>query len=113
RGWARGYSCIVESSGSLSRKKDLSDVAEPLETPTEDFFLLTGRELEQTMMREEERILLPASTSHLPVEPYSMFDFSTGSSRDCSGVSRRQFLRIGGLSALGLSLPGFLRPRPA
>jgi hypothetical protein len=27
----------------------------------------------------------------------------------CDGVSRREFLRIGGLSALGLSLPAFLR----
>ena len=39
-----------------------------------------------------------------------MFDLSTGSqSADCRGVSRRQFLRVGGLSALGLSLPAFLR----
>src|SRR5262245_50057173 len=38
-----------------------------------------------------------------------MFDLTTGSSRDCSGVSRRQFLRIGGLSTLGLTLSGFLR----
>src|SRR6267142_1072680 len=38
-----------------------------------------------------------------------MLDLVTGSSRDCTGLSRREFLRIGGLSALGLSLPGFLR----
>src|SRR6184192_4024137 len=38
-----------------------------------------------------------------------MLDLVTGSSRDCTGLSRRQFLRIGGLSALGLSLPGFFR----
>ena len=38
-----------------------------------------------------------------------MLDLVTGSSRDCTGMSRRQFLRIGGLSALGLSLPGFFR----
>jgi uncharacterized protein (DUF1501 family) len=38
-----------------------------------------------------------------------MLDLITGRSRDCTGVSRREFLRIGGLSALGLSLPGFLR----
>jgi len=38
-----------------------------------------------------------------------MFDLITGKSSDCSGVSRREFLRIGGLTALGLSLPGFLR----
>jgi hypothetical protein len=42
-----------------------------------------------------------------------MFDLVTGSTRDCSGASRREFLRIGGLSALGLSLPGFLRLRAA
>ncbi len=29
-------------------------------------------------------------------------------SADCSGVSRREFIRVGGLSALGLSLPAFL-----
>src|SRR5436305_12382367 len=38
-----------------------------------------------------------------------MHDLINGSSRDCTGLSRREFLRIGGLSALGLSLPGFLR----
>src|SRR5213593_4539370 len=38
-----------------------------------------------------------------------MLDFFTGQSADCTGHSRRQFLRVGGLSALGLSLPGFLR----
>ncbi len=42
-----------------------------------------------------------------------MFDLSTGSTRDCSGVSRRGFLRIGGLSTLGLSLAGFLRLQAA
>lgn len=41
-----------------------------------------------------------------------MFDLFSGSkSADCRGVSRRQFLRVGGLSALGLSLPAFLRLR--
>ena len=30
-------------------------------------------------------------------------------STDCTGMSRRSFLRVGGLSALGLSLPTFLR----
>src|SRR5438128_9193350 len=38
-----------------------------------------------------------------------MFDLHTGASSDCTGLSRRSFLRVGGLSALGLSLPGFLR----
>src|SRR5262245_25424299 len=38
-----------------------------------------------------------------------MLDFFTGRVRDCSGVSRRDFLRVGGLAALGLSLSGFLR----
>jgi Protein of unknown function (DUF1501) len=42
-----------------------------------------------------------------------MFDLSTGSSRDCTGVSRRDFLRVGGLSALGLSLSNFLRLQAA
>src|SRR5689334_19484391 len=38
-----------------------------------------------------------------------MFDLFTGRSRSCDGVSRRAFLRVGGLAALGLSLPAFLR----
>jgi hypothetical protein len=39
-----------------------------------------------------------------------MLELATGrTSSDCTGVSRREFLRVGGLSALGLSLPGFLR----
>src|SRR5438477_12556337 len=42
-----------------------------------------------------------------------MLDLFTGTRRDCTGLSRRQFLRVGGLSTLGLSLPGFLRLRQA
>src|SRR4051812_26337886 len=38
-----------------------------------------------------------------------MLDLTTGSTSDCTGHSRREFLRVGGLSALGLSLPGFFR----
>jgi uncharacterized protein (DUF1501 family) len=38
-----------------------------------------------------------------------MLDLFTGNTSDCTGLSRRTFLRVGGLSALGLSLPGFLR----
>jgi hypothetical protein len=34
-------------------------------------------------------------------------------SSDCTGWSRRDFLRVGGLSALGLSLPAFLRMQQA
>src|SRR5262245_52702174 len=40
-----------------------------------------------------------------------MLDLDTGRSSDCTGLSRRTFLRVGGLSALGLSLPAFLRAR--
>jgi uncharacterized protein (DUF1501 family) len=40
-----------------------------------------------------------------------MFDLFTGRSPDCTGLTRRSFLRVGGLSALGLSLPAFLRLR--
>src|SRR3984893_17377119 len=39
----------------------------------------------------------------------AMLDLVTGRSADCTGLSRREFLRIGGLSTLGLSLPAFLR----
>lgn len=43
-----------------------------------------------------------------------MFDLVTGGrSTDCRGVSRRQFLRVGSLSALGLTLPAYLRMREA
>jgi hypothetical protein len=38
-----------------------------------------------------------------------MFDLFTGRSRSCDGFSRRDFLRVGGLAALGLALPGFLK----
>jgi hypothetical protein len=40
-----------------------------------------------------------------------MFTFLTGSSPDCSGISRRSFLQIGGLATFGLSLPQFLQAR--
>ncbi len=40
-----------------------------------------------------------------------MFQMLTGKSADCTGLSRRQFLTIGGLSVLGLTLPSFLRLR--
>src|SRR5262249_19297520 len=40
-----------------------------------------------------------------------MLDLFTGRSPDCTGLSRRAFLRVGGLSALGLGLPAFLRLR--
>lgn len=42
-----------------------------------------------------------------------MLDFSFGNSSDCSGVSRRNFLRVGGLASIGLTLPGFLRAQAA
>src|SRR5262245_31309011 len=38
-----------------------------------------------------------------------MFDFHTGNSSDCTGLSRRSFLRVGGLATLGLTLGGYLR----
>ena len=38
-----------------------------------------------------------------------MLDLTTGPASDCTGVSRRSFLRVGGLASLGLSLDGFLR----
>lgn len=40
-----------------------------------------------------------------------MLDLTTGVSSDCSGVSRRSFLRLGGLAAFGLGLPQFLRAK--
>jgi uncharacterized protein (DUF1501 family) len=42
-----------------------------------------------------------------------MLDLFTGLTRDCTGLSRRSFLRVGALSALGLSLPEFFRLQAA
>jgi uncharacterized protein (DUF1501 family) len=42
-----------------------------------------------------------------------MLDLTNGLSTDCTGLTRRSLLRVGGLSALGLTLPGFLRLRQA
>jgi len=40
-----------------------------------------------------------------------MLDLSTRPTADCSGLSRRSFLRVGGLAPFGLSLPSFLKAR--
>ena len=40
-----------------------------------------------------------------------MLTFLTGSSPDCSGISRRSFLQIGGLATFGLTLPQFLQAK--
>ena len=40
-----------------------------------------------------------------------MLNLFTGTAIDCTGISRRQFLSVGGLSVLGITLPGFLRLR--
>jgi uncharacterized protein (DUF1501 family) len=42
-----------------------------------------------------------------------MLDLFTGRSSDCTGLSRRSFLRVGGLATLGLSLSSFLRLQAA
>jgi Protein of unknown function (DUF1501) len=59
------------------------------------------------------RASLPASIAicHVSFGVMEMLDFITGHSIDCTGASRRDFLRIGGLSALGLTLPAALRLR--
>src|SRR5690242_11678389 len=38
-----------------------------------------------------------------------MLDIDTGQHTDCDGITRKDFLRVGGLSALGLTLPGLLQ----
>src|SRR5512132_1237019 len=43
----------------------------------------------------------------------AMIDLFTGCTRDCEGFSRREFLKIGGMSVLGLALPDLLRMRAA
>ena len=40
-----------------------------------------------------------------------MFELTLGSKRTCDGVTRREVLRVGALTALGLSLPGYLAIR--
>src|SRR3954465_11343496 len=40
-----------------------------------------------------------------------MFDIELGKHIDCDGISRRDLLRVGGLTALGLTLPGLLKAR--
>ena len=42
-----------------------------------------------------------------------MLDLITGRTSDCSGISRRSFLRVGSLAALGLSLDAYLRVQAA
>lgn len=42
-----------------------------------------------------------------------MFELTHGSHRSCDGVNRRDFLRVGSLTALGLSLPALLKAKAA
>ncbi len=42
-----------------------------------------------------------------------MIDLHTGRTSDCTGLSRRTFLRVGGLATLGLSLGSYLRATSA
>jgi len=42
-----------------------------------------------------------------------MLDFTLGPAADCASMSRRSFIRVGGLATFGLSLPEFLRAREA
>src|SRR5262245_59736650 len=42
-----------------------------------------------------------------------MFDLTHGSHRSCDGIRRRDFVRVGALTALGLSLPDWFRARAA
>lgn len=42
-----------------------------------------------------------------------MLDFTLGRAPDCASISRRSFIRFGGLATFGLTLPEFLRARAA
>src|SRR5260221_701987 len=42
-----------------------------------------------------------------------MFDLFSGTTRDCDGIHRRQFLKVGALAGLGLSLPAILTQKSA
>jgi len=46
-------------------------------------------------------------------EGTTMINIPTGYTTNCEGVTRREFIRIGALSFMGLSLPAFLRARAA
>jgi hypothetical protein len=74
-------------------------------------FLLTRRKLSIIVEKAEPAGILPPSLHPaFPAwEQSAMLDLNLGRSPDCTGLSRRRFLRLGGLSALGLSLPAFLR----
>ena len=41
-----------------------------------------------------------------------MFDIETGHHTDCDGISRREFIRVGALTAFGISMPGLLAAKP-
>jgi uncharacterized protein (DUF1501 family) len=43
----------------------------------------------------------------------AMLDLLSGATRTCEGISRRSFLRIGGLAGFGMSLPFFLKAKTA
>jgi Protein of unknown function (DUF1501) len=42
-----------------------------------------------------------------------MLDIEVGGQRDCEGIYRRDFLRVGGLAALGITMPGLLEANAA
>ncbi len=42
-----------------------------------------------------------------------MLDIEVGGQKDCEGIFRRDLLRIGGLSALGITMPGLLKANAA
>src|SRR5579859_5615198 len=46
-----------------------------------------------------------------PCTSASMFSLGNANVRSCEGITRREWLRAGGLSALGLTLPELLRAR--
>src|SRR5262245_11472911 len=57
-------------------------------------------------------IFLPAVSQSVPPNCHAMLTLHTNSSeRDCTGISRRNFLRVGSLALGGLSLPWLLEAR--
>src|SRR5262245_50778899 len=62
----------------------------------------------------QRRAHVPPSRQHHPTPQVSaMLELATGRSSDCTGLTRRSFLRVGGLATLGLSLPAYLRLQAA
>src|SRR5256886_2966758 len=76
---------------------------------------LGGMGLQPGDLRSEEHTSELQSQSNLVcrllLEKKTMFSIGRGLVRSCEGLTRRQWLRVGGLGVVCLTLPGLLRAR--